>query len=848
MVGRPGKYQPRFTAGQLDPLMQANTDVKAYLTGASLMQNARALPQGGFSQRWGLRQRARVRNQLTAVSAAGATLTALAGTAANAIDGNPATKLIIPGLSGPAILLTVDFGAPITLQAVDIIQFGLSADGGPAPTWASPNPPLSPVRSGALSIDQSVDGVTWYEIYGTTFLEDTLRTRRHSWDPGLTFQARYIRLNAQSIANASTTFYLGDVLFWTESAAPSPVRVRSFDYNETLTYDTVLTAGNIDVYLNGARCAAIPTPYIGSQIATLKQVQQLDAMILFHQDVQPQRIMHQGTPTEWNIDPAPFVNIPNYDFGLNYTNGAPAQWVLEFIGFDAGTIPTGGASYVVDVNGQDSPSIQQSPTDFTGTANALQTAILALPGVSPGVTVVQDAVDLQKFTVTFAGAGNEGDAWAVSGRVVDKADAAITAAHTVQGILGGEPVISTTRGWPKCGAFYGARLLLGGLLSVPNSILTSEVGNFYELNTELVAATAPMLIPLDTAGSETIRDIHLGRTLFFFTDQAQYWLYANALDRTVPPVIVMAGRNGIGDGLSPVENESSTVYPHSSASALFELDFDFSRQNYSSSNMSVMSADLVQDIIDMALRKLTGSTDNTDLYAVCANGSAVSLSLLREEGITSFAPVVTDGQFLAVNVNNARQVLFATVRTVAGQSVQFFEAIEDGLLVDQAVSVTLGAPGTVVTGLSDLEGATVWAIADSYVQGPFVVTGGAITLGFAATQVTVGRWTALDVRTLPQPQDVAPETVVRRPMRVHTVRLKVLASSSVAIGANGEPAEDVGLMRFGGLTDVAPMLAPFTGEVIAEGLVGFSDDGTVQITQLKPGLLTVIAVTVEVDK
>ena len=152
-----------------------------------------------------------------------------------------------------------------------------------------------------------------------------------------------------------------------------------------------------------------------------------------------------------------------------------------------------------------------------------------------------------------------------------------------------------------------------------------------------------------------------------------------------------------------------------------------------------------------------------------------------------------------------------------------------------------------VTGLPDLEGATVWAQADGYWQGPFVVTGGQIVLNFAATNVTVGRWTAPDARTLPQPRDVAPKTVVRRPARVHTVRLTVVDTTSIAIGANGQPPIDVALKRFGGAVDQPMSQTPYSGQLAIEGLLGYSDDAIVQITQLKPGALTVTGVTVEVD-
>jgi hypothetical protein len=90
---------------------------------------------------------------------------------------------------------------------------------------------------------------------------------------------------------------------------------------------------------------------------------------------------------------------------------------------------------------------------------------------------------------------------------------------------------------------------------------------------------------------------------------------------------------------------------------------------------------------------------------------------------------------------------------------------------------------------------------------------------------------------------VAERTVLRRPKRVHTVKLDVIDTTSVAIGANGHAARDQTLYFAGDATD-APV-APYTGRVSATGLRGFSDDGIVEITQTRPGALQWRGITVE---
>ncbi|MGJ0393038.1 MAG: hypothetical protein ACR650_09810 [Methylocystis sp.] len=699
MVGRPGKYQPRFTAGEIDPLLEGNTDEGAYLKGAALMQNVRPLPQGGFTQIWG---------------------TTALGTIPALGDGSPSN--------------------------VKLVGF---------------------------------------------------------------------------------------------SSAPSQI------------YDICLSHQRGDVFGPNGWLASFAIAHTSAQIAEISAPQQLSTMLLFHQDVSPQRV-RRASDVSWLVDAPPFANIPNYDFGdVTYTNGVASVWLLGF--FNA----SGGNNYLINVNGVDSATAAYTGTAATDAAN-LQALIDALPGLAPGVTVTAGgafgsmtpggvAVPAGKFGVEFSGTDNQGDGWAISGRVVDNGSAAITAAHVKSGVLGGEPVMSNARGWPACGLIYGQRLLVGGFKGLGNAFLASQAGNYWNFDTRLSQASAPMLVPIDTKGAATIREMHLGRTLEIFTDEGEYWLNDTGLDRTKTPPIVAATNNGVKSGVRVTANEAASIYVDKSGGALWEYKFDYTQQNYASATLSVRSSSLASGLIDATLRRLTSATKANEHWSVRSDGMAVLLSLLRAEEIAAYARRATDGQFVAVNCNDRRELTFIVRRTVGNAIVQSVERETPGVLLDGAINFAFGAPQTAVTGLGVHEGRTVWAIADGFPQGPFRVSGGAIALNFPASAGYVGRWTPPRVLTLPQPRDIAPRTVSRRPCRVHTVRVLVQNTSSIAIGANDQPAVDVDLARYGQPTDQPPILNPYSGWIAVEGLQGYSQDGTVEITQLRPGLLTVLGVVVEVD-
>lgn len=850
MVARPGKYQPRMTAGELDPVMQGNTDEEIYHTGAAYMANFRPLPQGGFTVCDGLQQICRARNLLAQVIGSGA---------ANLIDNNPATFVTLTGLGVTlAEVGRVTFSVLTSLSAVDLLSFAATLPGGAAPTMTPPSPPLSPQVNGTVIVQYLNAASAWVQLDAAQPLTDTLRTMRFALDPGQTFQASAVRMMASSTTAGGVTVYVGDMPCFVETATPSPLRIRAFAQSVTTAYDFCFTAGNVEIIGAAGRVASLPSPWNTSQIALLKQAQELDTMIVFHGSTPPQLIQRQGGDAFWTIQNCPMNNLPNYDFGdVEYTNGIAAQWTLQFFNFDtelaAGTpvVPAGGVHYKVTVNGTDSAAIQQPAYNYAGTAAALQALISSVPGVNPGVTVVQQGStsttnQSNPYLVTFAGVANLGNQWAIAGAAIDKSDAAITAAQLTVGVPGGEPIYSAARGWPACGIFAQERLMMAGSPSTPNSILCSETGNYFDFDTRMQASTAPMLLTLDMQGSDAIVAMHQGRTLYVFTQHSEFWFEPAQISRTVPPVIVFASDNGLAPGVQPVENEGASLYVQKNGGTLFEFVFDYALQNYRSNNISAPSAALINGVIDCSKRPLVANTDANHLWLVLASGQATLVSLLRMQQITAFSRRITDGQFLCVNVNARFDVTFGVSRLVGGHVVQFIERGVAGLWLDQAQYVTLGTPGTSVTGLTDYEGASVWVVADGIPQGPFVVTNGTLTMNFAGQNLIVGRWIAPDVITLPQPRDIAPNTVLRRPARVHTLRTSLVNSTSLALGANGQPCANVALGRYDqSLVDQPP--TPYSGEALRYGLLGYSMTAQAEITQLSPGALTVNGITVEAD-
>lgn len=638
-------------------------------------------------------------------------------------------------------------------------------------------------------------------------------------------------------------------------------RIFPFDASDGSAWDVILSAGYADVWSSTSLAAHLAIPHAATEVAAAEWAQQLDAGIIFHPSRPSRRVKVSaaaaGGPYTWATDEVPYENIPNWDFGAAYTNGVPAKWQLELIGFKAtATTLVEDIAFRLTVSRQNTasltPTMQSGSTtaiDGTATAAAIRAAILALPNVKPGVTVTPVTptvgVSVTRYDIEFAGTGNEGDGWAVSGEVLNKADAAVTSYHTVLGVKPGEPFMSTARGWPACGKFYNQRLVIGGMKSLPNAWAYSIEGQYWNFDDRLDEANGSAIVPMDSAGGEAIRHFFDGRNLCIFTSKGEYWLAERTLDKTKVPTMVKSSEHGTSTGAMIAENEGAGLFIHASKGVVGEFMYTDVTGNFRSQDLTLFASHLMAGISDHVVRRSTQDGEGNRHFLVRDDGAALLGTLLREQEITAYARFTTDGAFRACGRNGRNEIGVLVDRSRNGTTVRSFERVTAGQLLDGALTLTPGS--ATVTGLSRFEGAEVWAIGDGDVFGPYTVASGVITLPKACASVTVGRWKPPIADTLPLGRTVGPDIWVQRRARIHSVQVLVEDTTSIAIGAVGGKTWDQDLRRWGDTADEPELARGYTGWVKVRGLKGYSDTPAVRITQHRPGRLFVKAIVVETN-
>lgn len=622
-----------------------------------------------------------------------------------------------------------------------------------------------------------------------------------------------------------------------------PVRLIPFEWSRDRAYMIALYAGAIVIRHAStggfAASATLGSPYAAGDIVDVTWARLDDTMILFHPDHAPQRLRRLGDNV-WSIDAAPWTDVPLVDYGGTYTTVAEV-WRLT-VSWPTSNFTFGFRTLEVTVDGETTPPISLgvgTPAAIAASADAIRDGLLQLPSIEAGVTVVDagsPASGVQSWDITFGG-DNAGGTYSVAARIPTSTDVSASCSRLTAGDPGGEAIMSSTRGWPSCGVFVQGRLILAGFRSEPAALLMSRVGEYFDLNIKATAASGAILTRMDLDGGERIHRLRRGKHLCIFTTQGEWFVPERTIARGQP--FTMARSSGVGArrGAPVLEQEGDLMFANPTGTKIFAAAYSDVSQGYSPSPISLLASHLVRGVVDMAVQASDSATDADRLWIVNADGGMTCGHLLRNQDVVGFTPWTSPDPVRAVAVDATGVVWIAVER---GALVRL-ETLEEGLALDAAV--TAAAPAATVSGLAHLEGRSVHAIADGWPVGPLPVTAGVVALPAAAASATVGVWTPPRLDPLPVPRDVAERRVLRRPARVHGVRVDLAGASDVAVSANGGALRELSTWRFGDLADTPPQ--PFDGELRLTGLARYTEDTQVTITQVRPGPFTLRAITLE---
>jgi len=586
-------------------------------------------------------------------------------------------------------------------------------------------------------------------------------------------------------------------------APANGVRLVPFEFSVGDSYMLCFTNDTMFVYKNKALVHTETGTNISSGLlANMCWTQSADTLIVVHEDNPPVKIVRGASDTDWTVSTITFDSIPKYAFTI----------VI---------VDTSSAGHL-------------TPSDVSGKVTLTsQNAIFTSAHVGQYINVQpQGRAKIVEFlTSTTVNVVTEFPFFDTS--QIANADWELETGY--------ENVWSATKGYPRTVTFHQGRLYFGGSKSRPSTIWGSKVALFFDFQAVEGLADDAVEATLDTNTFNAITDIISGRDLQIFTTGGEFAVIQDNISAITPTNFFLSttSRNGSKEGIRVQQLESGILFIQRQGKALSTINYSDTTLSYQTSKVSLLSGHLLKNPTNMGIRRAV-ATDENDLLLITngTDGTICAYSLLQSQNVIAPSEFTTTGSFIDVSVD-ITDIYVVTTRTDSGSTKHYVEVFNDDSLTDCGVIGTTSATAS----MAHLEGQTVNCISDGYVEANQVVPGGGtVTFATAPTATSeCGLPISVEVKTMPLEVKMQSGTRIGFKKRILEVNALLHETQNIVINNNLVPIRTLGT---GALDTAVP---EFTGTKTLHGILGYSNNGQITVTQSAPLKLTLLGLEYKVS-
>jgi hypothetical protein len=586
------------------------------------------------------------------------------------------------------------------------------------------------------------------------------------------------------------------------SSAANGVRLVPFEFSVDDSYMLCFVDQRMYVFkdgvqitaINGGANAYLTTTITSAMLGQLQWTQSADTMFIVHPDLAPVKLVRGGTDATWTISSYSFSSIPKYAFTLTVTTPTSGHLTPSAVSGNV-TLTSQNAAFSAGSVGQYINAYPQ------GRARIIQYI---------SNTSVKAVTEYPFFDTSNIAQGS----WEIES--------------------GYENVWSSGKGWPRTVTFHEGRLYFGGSKSRPSTIWGSKIGIFDEFMPTEAFDDDAVEATLDTSSLNVIVDMISGRDLQVFTTGAEFYVPQSGTEPITPLTLTFKGvsRNGIKPGTRVQSLESGTIYIQRQGKSINEFLFSDTQLTYVTQRISLLSGHLLKSPTRMSLRRAT-STDEGDLLMMVndTDGTIAAFSIMRSQQITAPSEFITDGLFKDVSVD-VTDIYAVVKRTFNSTDKYFIELFSFDRFTDCAF---VGGAAVSATSLPHV-GKSLNVICDGVPQGNETVSGGgSVTFDRASTtSYEVGLPFTVYAKTMPV--EIKLQTGTRIGFKKRIVEINALVDNTQHLALNQNP---VPFRTFDN-----PLLnlpePTFTGSKRVNGVLGYSREASVEISQSLPLKMTLL--------
>jgi len=614
-----------------------------------------------------------------------------------------------------------------------------------------------------------------------------------------------------------------------DSGAANAVRMVAFEFSVTDSYMLVFTPGKMYVFKNQALVTNINSSgndflavsaLTAAIIPEMNWIQSADTVIVAHPDLAPLKIVRGASDSTWTASTLTFSYVPKYAYTLTVTTGSSFNTAVPH-----DHLEPSGTSGNITVTAKHSGS---DANIFTSGAAASGSYVGQYINVTPfgRLRVVRKVTDAKLECFAEVPLFDNSN--------IDDADWELEEGY--------EDVWSSTRGYPRSVTFHEGRLYFGGTKSRPSTIFGSRVSDFFNFDPGEALDDAAVEATLDTGTFNAIVDMYSGRHLQIFTTGGEFYVPQTLDDPITPANLIVKAQTafGIKAGVRVQNVDGSTLFIQRQGKALQEFVFSDTVQAYTSSKISLLSSHLLKSPGEMAVRVAT-STDEGDRLMIVNDddGSIACYTLLRSQNVIAPCEWTTDGTFLNIGVD-VDDIYVIVKRTVNSADVYYVEVFDPDVFLDCAL--TGGAASSV--NVTHLQAAQVQIIRDGIIEPAQTVGASPHTVTFANAATSshqVGLNFTPTIKTLPVEPNLPSGSLKGFKKRIFEINAELFETQAMSINNKEIP------FRKFGTNILNDDVEEYTGIKTLNGVLGYSYDGQLTITQSVPLKMTVLGVEYKVS-
>lgn len=616
-------------------------------------------------------------------------------------------------------------------------------------------------------------------------------------------------------------------------------RLIPFQFNTEQSYE--LEFGNLyfrvfrdgGVILSGGLPYEVVTPYAHTDLIDLVFVQEADVMYIVHPSHAPRKLSRLADDN-WTLSVVTFAPKIAAPGGVNVT---------ALVGSGSTTYKYKVAA-VSDETGEESlPSAQDTITnDLSVAGNKNRITWSAVTGAARYIVYKED-----NGVFGYIG-GTSGLTFDDENIVPDLADTPQTARNPFSG----------AGNYPRCLTFVEQRLGFASTNNDPQAVWLSQSASYENFGYSSPAkASDAVTFRIKARQVNEIRSMMALRGMMLLTSGAEWVVSGGSNSDAITPTAIKIDNQGYRGAakVQPIIVGNTVLFAQDRGGVVRDFSYQFAEDSFVGKDLTILARHLFENknIKAWAYSQAPYSI----AWVVLDDGSLVSLTYMKEHEVWAWTNHESAGGIFedvsVIGEGNEDVPYFIVRRTINGQTKRYIErlhsraftAIEDAFFVDSGLTYT-GAATTTISGLAHLEGEELVALADGNVVRGLTVSGGSVTLPYAASKVHVGLSMVASLQTLDLDLGAVRGlgTVQGRAKSVAGVTLRVETTRGIFVGPKDGDRDSVHLVEYKQRATEAwgEAIQLYTGDISIVTPWDWNTHGNVWVKQFDPLPMTILAI------